>query len=262
MQLTELSIYPVKSCAGFSVPSAGLDRFGLAGDRRWMVVDESGLFITQRQIPGMCLIDVQCVAGGICVTQSHDTLEVSIPDEGAQSRRVEVWGDAVQALDAGDAAAHWFTQRLGRACRLVYMPDSALRRVDGAYAGEGETVSFADGFPLLLISRASLEDLNGRLPQPVPMNRFRPNLVVSGCEAFAEDGWRRIRIGQMELDVAKPCSRCVMPSIVQETGERDPHINRALAAFRRVNGQILFGQNLLYRGSGQLAVGDKVEVLA
>jgi uncharacterized protein YcbX len=227
-----------------------------------MVVDESGLFISQRQFPGMCLIDVQFLAGGIRLVQGPDLLDVSVPNEGAQSRRVQVWDDSVSALDAGDAAAQWFTERLGRACQLVYMPDNALRRVDGAYASEGETVSFADGYPLLLISRASLDDLNSRLPQPVSMNRFRPNLVVSGCEPFAEDSWRRIRIGQMELDVAKPCSRCVMPSIVQETGERDPHINRALAGFRRVNGQILFGQNLLYRGSGQLAVGDEVEVLA
>jgi uncharacterized protein YcbX len=142
------------------------------------------------------------------------------------------------------------------------MPDDARRRVQPLYARRGETVSFADGFPLLLISQASLDDLNARLDQPVPMNRFRPNLVVSGCEAFDEDRWQRIRIGTLEFDVAKPCSRCVMPSIDQATAQRDPQINRVLASYRRRDGQVYFGQNLLYPEYGSLAVGDTLEVLA
>ena len=159
------------------------------------------------------------------------------------------------------AAAAWLSDRLGSACRLFYMPEDSVRLVDGLYAHNGETVSFADGFPILLISRASLDDLNGRLPSPVPMNRFRPNLVISGCAPFAEDDWKRIRIGDMVFDVAKPCSRCAIPSIVQETGERDPHINRALASYRRFDGKIYFGQNLLYQQPGRLQSGDQVEVL-
>jgi len=123
-------------------------------------------------------------------------------------------------------------------------------------------VSFADGFPLLLISQASLDDLNARLSSPVPMNRFRPNLVVSGCEAFAEDSWRRIRVGEIEFDVAKPCSRCVMPSIDQASGRKDSEILRVLAGYRRgEDRQTYFGQNLLYRGSGEIALGAIVEVL-
>jgi len=151
--------------------------------------------------------------------------------------------------------------QLGQPCRLVYMPDTCRRLVDGLYAREGETVSFADGFPLLLISQASLDDLNSRLDNPVPMNRFRPNLVVSGCDSFAEDGWRRIRIGDVEFDVAKPCSRCLIPSIDQATAHRDGQINRMLASYRRVNGQVMFGQNLLYQRAGTLSLGDSVEVL-
>jgi uncharacterized protein YcbX len=150
---------------------------------------------------------------------------------------------------------------LGLPCRLVYMPDSCQRLVDGHFARDGETVSFADGFPLLLISQASLDDLNRKLDNPVPMNRFRPNLVVNGCDPFAEDGWRRIRIGDVEFDVAKPCSRCVIPSIDQATAQRDGQINRVLAGFRRFNGQVLFGQNLLYQRAGTLTLGDSVEVL-
>jgi MOSC domain-containing protein len=174
---------------------------------------------------------------------------------------VRVWADEVAAVDAGEGAARWLGRLLRQDCRLVFMPPQTRRPVDPHYARRGETVSFADGFPLLLVSEASLAALNARLAQPVPMNRFRPNLVVAGCEAFAEDRWRRIRIGALELDVVKPCSRCAIPAIDQATGQRDPEINRALAAFRRFEGQILFGQNLLHAGPGALRRGDPVEVL-
>lgn len=261
MHLSGIYIYPVKSCAGLQLKTTGLDRFGPEGDRRWMVVGESGDFITQRDLPRMALIRATPAAGGLQLRCGNAGVEVDTPAAGQPLRRVRVWSDHVQARDAGDDAAVWLSEQLGRACRLVYMPAESVRRVDGAYAREGETVGFADGFPLLLVSQASLDDLNSRLPAPVPMNRFRPNLVISGCEPFAEDGWQCIRIGAITFDVAKPCARCVIPSIVQETAERDRHINRALAAYRRVNGQVLFGQNLLYRQAGRLAVGDTVEVL-
>lgn len=261
MQLTEISIYPVKSCAGITVQSTVIDRFGPRGDRRWMVVGADGGFITQRDHPAMCRVRVTPRTDGLHLAFAGSELLVDAPGEEVNSRLVRVWEDHVAARDGGDEAAAWLSTHLGVHCRLVYMPQDAVRMVDGAYASEGETVGFADGFPLLLIAQASLDDLNARLPRPVPMNRFRPNLVVSGLEPFAEDGWRRIRIGAMEFDVAKPCSRCVIPSIVQETGERDPAINRVLAGYRRRDGQIYFGQNLLYQGEGELRVGDEVEVL-
>jgi len=262
MQLTDICIYPVKSCAGLSLPVSGLDRFGLKGDRRWMVVTPGGEFLSQRSHPGMCRIATALRPDGIRLACAGAAIEVDTPGEGAPELQVRVWSDRVPARDAGEVAAQWLARQLDTPCRLVHMPEHVRRRVDGAYASEGETVSFADGFPLLLISRGSLDELNRRLPAPVPMNRFRPNLVVDGCEPFAEDDWRRIRIGALEFDVAKPCARCVIPSIVQETAARDPHINRALAGFRRVNGQIFFGQNLLYRHTGRLSAGDRVEVLA
>jgi uncharacterized protein YcbX len=262
MQLTDICIYPVKSCAGLSLPVSGLDRFGLSGDRRWMVVTPGGEFISQRSHPGMCRIVPAIASCGIRLESAGTAIEVETPGEDAPELQVRIWSDRVPVRDAGETAAQWFGRQLGAPCRLVHMPEHAYRRVDGAYASRGETVSFADGFPLLLISRGSLEELNRRLPAPVPMNRFRPNLVVDGCKPFAEDDWRRIRIGALELDVAKPCARCVIPSIVQETAARDPHINRALASFRRVNGQIFFGQNLLYSVAGRLSAGDRVEVLA
>jgi uncharacterized protein YcbX len=262
MHLSELYVYPVKSLAGLKPASIDLDRFGPSGDRRWMVVSESGHFITQRELPRMALLGAVPENGALRLQEGGDSILAAIPDSDTRDWRVQVWGDSVRARDCGDDVAAWLSDKLERVCRLVYMPDDSVRRVDGVYASEGETVGFADGFPLLLISQASLDELNQRLPEPVPMNRFRPNLVVSGCPPFAEDEWQRIRIGSMEFDVAKPCTRCVIPSIIQETAERDPHINRALAAFRRFDGQVRFGQNLLYRGEGRLALGDPVEVVA
>ena len=262
MQLTELLIYPVKSCGGIALSQVSLDRFGPAGDRRWLVVDTAGRFITQRETAALALVRVARSVAGLCLTAGDSSLDVAEPGAEASRLEVQVWQDRVPALDAGDRAARWLGRVLGRDCRLVYMPDNARRPVDPRYATAGETVSFADGFPLLLISQGSLDELNRRLDQPVPMNRFRPNLVVDGCEPFAEDRWERIRIGAVELRVVKPCARCVVPSIDQHSGRRDPQINRVLASFRRRDGNILFGQNLLYEAPGTLRRGDPVEVLA
>ena len=261
MQLSGITIYPVKSCAGSNLDNVTLDRFGPIGDRRWLVVDERGRFLSQRDQALMCLVRVEQVQGGIRLSLGDDSIQVTTPGADAPELRVSVWEDSVLALLADSRAAQWLSAQFDRPCRLVYMPDTCRRLVDGLYAREGETVSFADGFPLLLISQASLDDLNSRLDKPVPMNRFRPNLVVSGCDSFAEDGWRRIRIGDVEFDVAKPCSRCVIPSIDQATAHRDGQINRVLASYRRVNGQVMFGQNLLYQRAGTLSLGDSVEVL-
>ncbi len=262
MKLSGIYIYPVKSLAGYQTDTIDMDRFGPAGDRRWLVTNPAGRFLTQREHPAMALIKTQSDAESLTLWLDGDDITVPKPGADERERLVQVWEDHARARDAGVAAARWLSDKLGRDCRLFYMPDDSVRRVDGLYAGNGETVGFADGFPVLLISQASLDDLNGRLPCAVPMNRFRPNLVVSGCEPFAEDHWKRIRIGHMTFDVAKPCSRCVMPSIVQETAERDPHINRVLAGYRRFEGKIYFGQNLLYQHTGRLSTGDAVEVLA
>ena len=259
--VSELTIYPVKSAAGVELQEAALDRFGLAGDRRWLLVSPDGHFITQREEPRLALLVAAVDGSGLSLTFGGDSIQVLIPGEQAREIRARIWEDQVRARDAGDSVAFWLQQKIGRQCRLVYMPDDAVRRVDGRYASAGETVSFADGYPLLLISQASLDDLNSRLEQPVPMNRFRPNIVVDGCPAFAEDGWRRLRIGGLEMTVAKPCSRCVMPSIDQTTAGRDPQINRVLASYRRRDGEVYFGQNLLYPQTGTLAVGGIVEVL-
>lgn len=262
MHLTEISIYPIKSCRGLQVETTRLDRFGASGDRRWMLVTPEGAMLTQREFSRLALIEVVLLAQGLRVTFAGSQLHVAYPSGDSPQLSVCIWDDRVNAVDAGDEPAKWFSEILHKTCRLVFMPENCVRRVDGAYASAGESVGFADGFPLLLISQPSLDDLNGRLEVAVPMNRFRPNLVLTGCDAFAEDNWQRIRIGAMEFDVAKACSRCVIPSIIQETAERDPQINRVLAGYRRFQGQIFFGQNLLYQSEGELCVGDAVEVLA
>ena len=262
MHLSEIYLYPVKSCAGYPVQHTRLDRFGPAGDRRWMLVDSEGEFMTQRSHPRMCLIRTTSRSDlSLGLVLGDHRLEVAMPGEAARTDEVGVWGQRVSARYAGDEADTALSAFLGVECHLVHMPESSRRPVDTDYAAAGETVGFADGFPLLLISQASLDALNERLGEAVPMNRFRPNLVVDGCEPFAEDSWRQIRIGSQELTLVKPCSRCVMPSIDQSTAERDPHILRALAAFRRVEGVVYFGQNLLYSQHGELAVGASVEVI-
>lgn len=261
LTLSALTLYPVKSCAGIPLQRAVLDRRGLAGDRRWMLVDASGRFITQRDQPELALIRTQWDGAALTLSAGGERCRVAVPGAGARRCQVTVWNDCVDACDAGEYPARWLRRHTGLACRLVYMPESTRRAVDARYARNGDTVGFADGFPLLLISQASLDDLNARLPAPVPMDRFRPNLVVSGCTPFAEDGWRRLRIGGVELDVVKPCSRCAIPGIDQATARRDPHILRVLAGFRRRDGTVYFGQNLLHDGPGRLQLGDEVVVL-
>ena len=262
LTLSALNIYPVKSLGGQSLQQSNVDRFGLQGDRRWLVVDRDGQFLTQRELPQMATVQVQHSANGLVLQCDGQKVEVVTPSAQALQRQVQVWGDSVLALDAGAYAAQWLSQCLGRDCLLVYMPDACQRAVDPDFALQGETVSFADGFPLLLIGSASLEAFNRHLEMPIAMDRFRPNLVVSGAEPYAEDGWRRLRIGAMEFDLVKPCSRCVMPSIDQSSGRKQPEVLKALAQHRRgADRKTYFGQNLLYRQNGSLALGDAVTVL-
>ncbi|MFT7048284.1 MAG: hypothetical protein ACJAZE_000670 [Halioglobus sp.] len=261
LTLTGINIYPVKSCSGISLNSVQLDCFGPRGDRRWALLDDKGVAITQRDEAQLALIKTQLLPDTLILRLREECIEVPFPGKGAQKCQLRVWADEVSAVDAGQEAATWLSQNLGRKCRLAYIPDDSIRLVDGHYASAGETVGFADAFPILLISQASLDDLNSRLETAVPMNRFRPNLVVSGCEPFAEDRWKRIRVGEVEFDLIKPCDRCVMPSIDQNTAERDTKINRVLASYRRRDGKIYFGQNLLYQKMGKLHLSSPIEVI-
>lgn len=268
--VTRLFRYPVKSLPGLEINTQKLSALGPEGDRRWMVCGEDGHFVTLRELPGMCRILVAEIEEGLrLMAPGQPPISVMFPDTKTPSP-VQVWGDAIEALDAGDKAAEYLSAALGRALRLVYMPDDCHRPVDPAFArSEQEAaarVSFADGFPLLLINEASVTDLQLRLTQSFDVIRFRPNIVIRGSEAFAEDGWRRIRIGSQEFSVAKPCSRCVIPSLNPLTAEREAEVNEALFAYRRDLGlgkkEIYFGQNLIALGEGEIKTGDQLIVLS
>ena len=254
LKIKELYIHPVKSLRGFSVDSIELDAFGAKYDRRWMVVDDQAMFISQREKPVMATIETSLEDGLLRLKDAGGSIVVEAAD--GRDYQVQVWHDRVTAKDCGDAVAQWLTQRLGQSCRLVYMPDEACRIVDKNYTINAEKVSFADGFPLLVIGQASLDDLNARMDAPVTMARFRPNIVVANSAPFAEDQWSTLMHKNVNFHVVKPCSRCVIPSLDPQTGERHKTINRVLAGFRRRDNVIYFGQNMLFDGQATIRVGD------
>jgi uncharacterized protein len=259
IRLTGINIYPIKSARGIPVEQWELDEFGLALDRRWMVVDAGAQFISQRDYPRMALVIPSLRDGRLRVdAPGMPTLELPAHPSSTVFTRVTIWDDTCEAAWAGEAAARWFSELLGCAASLVHMPAHTMREANPVYAPGGTRVSFADGYPILLISEASLDDLNRRLSVPLPMNRFRPNLVVAGSEPYEEDGWREIRIGDVPLQVVKPCERCVIPTTDQDTAERGKEPLRTLATYRKVNGTVLFGQNVVHQGRGQLRVGEAV----
>lgn len=267
LQLSALYRYPLKSCKPEVLDSAHFDALGLAGDRRWMLVDAaSGRFLTQRALPHMSQLSVLWnAAGGVTfAADGFESLDVALPLEQADTLRgVTVWRDSLQVPDAGDAAADWASAFIGKPTRVVYMPEGRARWLPDGYGTIEDKVSFADGFPLLLIGQASLDDLSARIGRPQEMLRFRPNLVISGAEPYAEDSWKRIRIGELEFRVLKACSRCILTTIDPATGQRNPDREplATLKTYRQVEGEILFGQNLVSDGAGRLEVGMAVEVL-
>ncbi len=263
--LSALHVFPIKSCAPLACDEAEVEARGLAGDRRWLVVDAHGRFITGRQKPRLTLIRAQPIAGGVRLSAPDAaSIVVAAPDGNAERIAVTVWKDTVDAAACDGAADAWLSAFLGVPVRLVYMDDLAVRPVSLTHGREGDRVSFADAYPLLLISQAALDALNARLPVPIPMLRFRPNLVVSGTAAHAEDGWRRIRVGGIEFDVVKPCTRCVFTTVDFERGAIDPSGEplKTLKTYRRSADGVTFGQNVIPRGIGRLRIGDPVEVLA
>ena len=255
--LSGLFVYPLKSARGVALKRARVGARGIEHDRRWMVVDQQGVFVSQRTQPRLALIGT-ALDGAVLrlAAPGLPDLEVEPPLDAA-TQPVRVWKDDVPGLVAPSAACKWVSEHLGASCRLVYLPDSAQRRVAAPYE-PAQLVSFADAFPFLLLSEASLADLNNRLESPVPMDRFRPNLVVEGCAAYAEDGWKLISIGPVAFVVAKPCSRCVTTTVDQETGERGREPLSTLATYRRAGSAVNFGQNLIHETEGVLRLGSPV----
>lgn len=265
MHLCSLYRYPLKSGSAEHLERGRCDELGLVGDRRWMAIDAaSGKFLTQRMLPAMARLEASLAQDGALLLQAPgmDALRVPVPAQDAL-RGVVIWRESLQAPDAGDVAAAWLTQLLGRACRLVHLPNSRGIQIDPSYARPGERTAFTDGFPFLLIGQGSLDDLSARVGDLLDERRFRPNLVVAGAAAYAEDSWRRIRIGDLLFRVVKPCSRCIIPTIDPRTSERSPTQEplATLMSYRKREGGVFFGQNLIAEGTGVLEVGMPVEVL-
>lgn len=262
MHLSEINIYPIKSLKGISLNEAKVEDRGLQFDRRWMIVDEDWKFFTQREFPVMATIAVGVTSDGLRVTSGIEA-EMKIPFEPDKGERgiATVWNSSVDVVAYIGAVSEWFSDAIGKKCMLVLMPEGSKRQVNADYAvRQGDVVSFADGYPFMLIGEGSLADLNSRLDVPVPMNRFRPNLVVAGSSAFEEDSWKRIQIGSTEFHVVKPCARCVITTVDQATGEKNgKEPLKTLSAYRNSNGNVLFGQNLIAETvGGTVRVGDEV----
>jgi uncharacterized protein YcbX len=266
LRLSALYRYPLKSGKGEILQSIELDKLGLAGDRRWMLVDEaSGRFLTQRAEAKMSQLSAVWNASGGLTLSAPDqgSIEVPLPAADAELRGVTIWRDTLRVPDAGDQAARFVSDFLGKPTRLVQMPLERARTTQSGFGKDDDQVAFADGYPLLLIGEASRLALAETVGRPLEMLRFRPNLVIEGSAPYAEDNWKRIRIGDIEFRVVKPCARCIMTTVDPQTGERsaDREPFATLQKHRSTADGAMFGQNLVNDGNGRLEVGMPVEVL-
>lgn len=260
--LSGIYIYPIKSCRGIEVKEWRLDALGLRDDRRYMVVRPDGRFLTQRELPRLALVETALVGDGLRVSlPGRAPLHLVAPPADARSLEVALWGDRVRAILVGSEADRWFSEVLGLPARLVHFPAGLVRPVDPRHA-PGARTGFADGFPLLLVGQASLDELNTRLLVPVSIDRFRPNLVVAGTAPYAEDGWRELRVGEVGLRLVKPCARCVVVTTDQASAERSIEPLHTLLTYRRVEQEVMFGHNAIHLDEGRLRVGDPVRLTA
>jgi hypothetical protein len=272
-RLTDIWRYPVKSCRGHRLTKAVVEPWGLAGDRRWMVVDGDGRFVTAREHSRLVLVNPTLEGDVIrLAAPGMPDLAVPVPDPGDSGLApVRVWSSELDAAMAIDEAGQWLSEVAGMDVRLVYLDDPTRRATNPDYSKDGDVVSFADGYPLLLTSEESLERLNEWIADgkhaaegPLPMTRFRPNVVVAGAAAFAEDGWHLVRIGDVRFRVAKPCGRCVLTTVDPDTAVKGKEPLATLARHRRWDGNVWFGVNLIPdapRASGHLRLGDPVQIL-
>ncbi len=263
MILEGIYTYPIKSTRRLQHQHARVKPWGLEGDRRWMIVDHDAQFLTQREIPRLSLIQAVPQSGGnlLLSAEGNESIIARVPEKQAPQMMVSVWQDTVPAQIASNDINTWLTEFLNRPVFLVYMQDPTARLADPKYAKAGSVVSFADGYPLLCTTNASLMDLNQRLPEPISMERFRPNVVVTGDQPFGEDLWKRIRIGEVKFSVVKSCTRCVITTIDQDTAAQGKEPLRTLSTFRKRGGNVYFGENLVPENTGMIHMGDPVEIL-
>jgi uncharacterized protein YcbX len=264
IQIQDLYIYPIKSLGGIRVDSSLVTDRGLAHDRRWMLVDENLRFLSQRECHRMALLQTAIDGAGIRVslkTDPHQSFVVPFAPVSRESVEVEIWDDRCAALAVSAEADRWFSRMLGLPCRLVYMPEETRRYVDPTYAMNRDITSFSDGYPILAIFQESLDDLNARLAEKIPMDRFRPNLVLKDGNPYDEDRLGAFRIGDMIFRGVKPCARCVVTTIDQQRGTASAEPLKTLSTYRQVNHKVMFGQNIVVSGTGNIRVGDHIQDL-
>jgi len=256
--ITGLFVYPVKSFGGIALSESAVEKRGLKHDRRWMLVDEDGLFMTQRTDTRLALFRTAIEIGELRIT-SHTGEERCVPFEARGKKRVvRIWKDTCEGVQVCEELDAWLSGQLGTRCSLIYMPDEMIRSTNPEFTIPGDMVGFADGYPVLVVGESSLAELNSKLDAPLPMNRFRANITVKGWEPHEEDGWRKLRVGNLTLRAAKQCARCSVPATDQETGEVGVEPLRALAKYRLKDQKIYFGAYYVPEQCGTLRVGDTI----
>lgn len=262
LKISQINIYPIKSCAGISLLNAPVVDTGFEHDREWMIVDDAGNFITQRQFPKLVFIKTTPIQNGVKLeAPGMPYIEVPIILTG-EKIETEVWESKCVGIEQGQPIADWLTKFIGKNCKLIRMAPDFKRSIKEKYKTEGnEITGFADAFSFLLISEESLNDLNSKLDEKIPMNRFRPNIVISGGTPYQEDLWKKLKIGNIVFNIAKPCARCEITTINQLTGEKGNEPLETLGTYRSKPKGIMFGQNLVHNGTGTLNVGDVIEIL-
>lgn len=264
MHLQDITIYPIKSFAGIDLTESEVSERGLLYDRNWMLVDKQGKFISQREFPKLSLLTTGIENGKLIIShrlQNNIDIRLRLNESLNSTDKVEVWDDTMLAEKVNEEASRQLSQILKQDVSLMKIGENTSRLADPRFVDSEIQVSFADGFPYLIISQASLDDLNSRLESPVEMNRFRPNIVVSGSKPFEEDRWKEIQIGECVFQIVKPCARCEITTINQQTAERGKEPLRTLSKYRRDGNKVLFGQNMVALKKGKIRVGDEVKIL-
>jgi uncharacterized protein len=266
LHLSEIWIYPIKSLGGIRLSSSKVMEKGLEYDRRWMLIDENNTFMTQRVFNSMALFRLSVPTGKAGIQDSR--FKISFKDDSIElpfihstipiEIKTNVWDDEVTTFEVSKVHSQWFSERLEMKCKLVSFPESNSRPVDARFKINNENVSLADGYPVLIIGQSSLDDLNNRLEKKVPMNRFRPNLVFTGGQPYEEDTWRNFSVGKNKFTGVKPCSRCVLTTIDQQTGEKGKEPLATLAKYRQRENKIYFGQNVLAIDNDEIYEGDEI----
>lgn len=263
--ITSLFIYPIKSLAGISLNDSFVESRGLKFDRRWMLVNQHNQFITQREHPRMAMLQPEITESSIIVRhrkQNIDPITIALAAPNSSPEMVTIWDDTCPAKEVSKEANDWFSKVLEMDCRLMYMHDASIRQADQRYAiNEADKVSFADGYPVLMVSEESMNQLNQKMGLDYSIERFRPNVVFKGANPHQEDTLRKVQIGEVELYGVKPCARCVLTTIDPQTTEQGKEPLKTLSKYRKLNNKILFGENFIPANEGQIAVGDKLRIL-